>query len=69
MPGHFASNTALVRSKPGAVQVTAKYNPIRQAGAVLKSTHEAKAAREFLKFLISADALAILRDAGFSPVQ
>jgi molybdate transport system substrate-binding protein len=60
---------ALIRLKPGAVMVNAKFKPIRQAGVVLKSTHEPKAAREFLNFLMGADAQRILHDAGFGAAQ
>ena len=62
---------SLVRSKPGAVELPPKgsYKPLRQAGVVLKSSREAKAAGEFLRFLMSAEARKILRDAGFGAVE
>jgi molybdate transport system substrate-binding protein len=58
---------ALVKSKSGAIQVApaGRYKPLRQAGVVLKSTHEPGAARDFLRFLMTPAAQTILRDAGF----
>jgi molybdate transport system substrate-binding protein len=59
---------ALVKSKPGAVELApaGRYKPLRQAGVVLKGSHEPKAARDFLKFLMSPAAQAILLNAGFA---
>ena len=62
---------ALVKSKTGAVEVSPKgtYKPLRQAGVVLKTTHEEKAAGEFLRFLMSGEAQKIFRDAGFGVAE
>jgi molybdate transport system substrate-binding protein len=59
---------ALVQSKPGALELApaGRYKPLRQAGVVLKGAKEPKAAREFMKFLMSPQAQAILREAGFA---
>jgi len=43
------------------------YPPIRQAGAVVKSSSHAAAAREFLKFLLSAEGRKILESGGLFP--
>src|SRR5580658_6582562 len=40
------------------------HSPIRQTGAVVKSTSQADAARRFLKFLLSPEAQKILNDGG-----
>jgi molybdate transport system substrate-binding protein len=40
------------------------HSPIRQAGAVVKSSGQPEAARGFLKFLMSAETQKILRDGG-----
>ena len=57
---------SLVKGKPSAVEIppAGHYKAIRQAGVVLKSTHESTAARAFVKFLMGAEAQAILRGAG-----
>jgi molybdate transport system substrate-binding protein len=40
------------------------HSPIRQTGAVVKSSHQPEAARRFLKFLTSPEAKKILKDGG-----
>lgn len=40
------------------------HSPIRQTGAVVKSSHQAEAARRFLKFLTGPEAQKILKDGG-----
>ena len=62
---------ALVKAKPGAVELGPKgsYRPLRQAGVALKTSREGKAAAEFLRFLMSAEAQTIFRDAGFGVVE
>jgi molybdate transport system substrate-binding protein len=59
---------ALIRSKPGAIELApaGRYKSLRQAGVVLKGSHDPKAAREFLKFLMSPTAREILLKAGFA---
>lgn len=58
----------LLRSKPEAVEIAPAgvYHPLRQAGVVLKGSHEEKSAREFLKFLLGPVAQGILRGDGFA---
>ena len=62
---------ALVRGKAGAVELlpAKSYKALRQAGGVLKSSHEGKAAAEFLQFLMSSEARKIFREAGFEAVD
>lgn len=62
---------ALVKSKPGAVEVppAGTYKPLRQAGVVLRGSQEKKSAREFLRFLLSPDTQKLFRDAGFGAVD
>ena len=43
------------------------YTPIRQTGAVLKSSSQPDAARKFLKFLISPEGKKILTAGGLFP--
>ncbi len=45
------------------------HKPIRQTGAILKSSAQAEDARRFLKFLMGPDAQKILNDNGLSPVH
>lgn len=45
------------------------HKPIRQTGAILKSSAQGEAARRFLKFLIGPEAQKILIDSGLSPVH
>jgi molybdate transport system substrate-binding protein len=45
------------------------YPPIEQAGVVVKASRNKEQAKRFLKFLISADGQAVLRDLGFGPPQ
>lgn len=45
------------------------HSPIRQAGAVVKSSTQPEAARRFLKFLISPPAQKILKDGGLWPFK
>jgi molybdate transport system substrate-binding protein len=42
------------------------HSPIRQTGAVVKSSRQPEAARRFLKFLTSAEAKKILKDGGLN---
>ena len=62
---------ALVKSKAGSVEVppAGTYKPLRQAGVVLKGSHEAQAAGEFLRFLMSPAAQKVFKEAGFGPVD
>jgi len=43
------------------------HSPIRQTGAVLKSSKQQEAARRFLQFLLSPETQKILNDGGLSP--
>ncbi|HVP00629.1 MAG TPA: molybdate ABC transporter substrate-binding protein [Bryobacteraceae bacterium] len=45
------------------------HKPIRQTGAILKSSAQAEAARRFLKFLTGSEAQKTLNDNGLSPVH
>jgi molybdate transport system substrate-binding protein len=51
----------------GVALPDAWHAPIRQAGAVVKSTTQPALAREFLKFLTGADGRKILESGGLSP--
>lgn len=44
------------------------HRPIRQAGGVVKSSHQAEAARKFLDFLTGPEGRKLLQDAGLVPV-
>jgi molybdate transport system substrate-binding protein len=56
---------SLVSDRGGVLLPTSLHNPIRQTGAIVKSSKNQEAARYFLRFLVSAEGRKLMESHGF----